>query len=125
MQVISGEHRRAIVDLTDVRVAGGLMLAAAAVRVAVPGTPGLPCPLRTLTGIPCPLCGMTTSVTETVRFDLGDAVSASPAGPLLVVAVVAVLLLGRRFRAVAVPWSVVPALLAPMWLYQLHRFSIL
>ncbi|MGH9179762.1 MAG: DUF2752 domain-containing protein [Acidimicrobiales bacterium] len=115
---------RSIVHLDDVRVAGGLMLAAAAVLPALPGHPGLPCPLRSLTGVPCPLCGMTTSVTATVHLDLGAAGAATPAG-MVAVAIALALLLARRRRTLAVPGWVVPAALAAMWAYQLGRAGLL
>ena len=115
----SAELRTRAVDLHDVRVAAGLMLAAAAARPLVPGEPGIPCPLRTLTGIPCPLCGMTTSVTAAVHLDLGAAVVASPAGPLLVLAAVAVLV--SRRREVAVPAWLPFAVLPLLWGWQLAR----
>lgn len=98
------------------------MLAAAAVRPLVPGTPGIACPLRSLTGIPCPLCGMTTSVTAAVHLDVPAALAANPAGVAAVAAAVG-LLVWRRRPTVAVPsWAllVVPAL---MWAYQLVRFT--
>lgn len=112
-----------VIDLTDTRIAGGVMLAAAAVRPLV-GSPGLPCPLRSLTGIPCPLCGMTTSVTDAVHGHVGAAVAANPMG--VVAVVVAVLLLVRpSWRRVALPAWVLPAALASMWLFELHRFTFL
>lgn len=40
----------------------------------------LPCPLLALTGIPCPGCGTTTLATMVVRGELTDAVTADPAG---------------------------------------------
>lgn len=99
------------------------MLAVAAVSPLLPVTPGVPCPLRTMTGIPCPLCGMTTSVTAAVHFDLPGALAANPAG-LVAVAVAVVLLLARRRASLDVPtWSVFAAL-AGMWLFELHRFEI-
>jgi hypothetical protein len=113
---------RHVVPLTDLRVAGALMLAIAAVR-PVHG-PGIPCPLRTVTGIPCPLCGMTTSVTDTVHGHLGAAASANPVG-LLAVAVAAGLLLWRRAERLAVPALAMPVALAAMWLFELHRFRFL
>jgi hypothetical protein len=35
--------------------------------VAHTGWPGLPCPLRTLTGVPCPFCGMTEAALTVAR----------------------------------------------------------
>src|SRR5438128_6935443 len=63
-------------DPGDLRTAAALMLPTAVVLPLLPGHAGFPCPLRTLTGIPCPLCGMTTSVEDTVRLRLHDALSA-------------------------------------------------
>lgn len=103
---------------------GGVMLALAFVLPALPGHPGLPCPLKMVTGVPCPMCGMTTSVEETVHFDVGAAFAANPAGIALVV--VAVVLLVRRPRTVPIP--AVPVLLtalALMWVFQLHRFGFI
>jgi len=112
------------VDLHDLRIAGGLLLAGAALIPLVPGPNGLPCPLRTLTGIPCPLCGMTTSVTAAVHLDLAAAVAANPAGVLAVVVAVA-LLVARGRRQVSLPMWSVPVALVLMELWQLVRFGVL
>lgn len=112
-----------VVELADLRVAGGVMLAAAFAG-PVFGAPGLPCPLRALTGIPCPLCGMTTSVTEAVHLDVASALAANPAG-LVAVAVAVALLMFRRVERVRVPAVAGPAGLVAMWAFQLQRFQIL
>ena len=114
---------RTVVQLDDVRVAAGLLLAAAALVPVLPGPTGLPCPLRSLTGVPCPLCGMTTSVVATVHLRFGDAVSATPAGVAAVMVAVAVLA-ARRRRAVALPWWSPAAVLALLWAYQLWRVAL-
>ncbi|HZQ84186.1 MAG TPA: DUF2752 domain-containing protein [Acidimicrobiales bacterium] len=122
---MTASSRSLTLDLHDIRVAGGVMLGAAAVRAAWPGhAPGLPCPLRTLTGVPCPLCGMTTSVTATVRGHLGSAVAANPAGLLFVAASVA-LLVSPRLKAVDVPRWLPYVALTLMWMWELLRFGIL
>lgn len=117
-------HARATFDLAGLRPAGALMLGAAAVFATLPGDQGLPCPMRELTGVPCPLCGMTTSVVATVRLDLASAWSANPAG-IIAVVVAVVLLVARRPAELPVPWWLVASSVASMWLFQLHRFSVL
>ena len=100
------------------------MLGAGAVLPAVPGHGGIPCPMRTLTGIPCPLCGMTTSVSATVHLQLGKALVANPAG-ILAVVVAAVLLVAWRARRIVLPGWLLPLALGLMWLFELHRFGLL
>jgi hypothetical protein len=112
-----------VVELRDLRLAGGAMLAGAAVLPHLPHHPGAVCPLRTLTGVPCPLCGMTTSVEDTVGGHLGTALAANPAGVLAVI--LAVVLLVLRPRRVRVPTALPIVLLTAMWLFELRRFSYL
>ena len=99
------------------------MLWLAVVLPLVPGYPGVPCVLRTFTGIPCPFCGMSTSVKETVRLQLRDAWAANPAG--VVAVVVAVTLIVVRPDKMRLPALLIPTALAAMWIFQLFRFSIL
>jgi hypothetical protein len=110
-------------DATDARGAAVALLGGGAALALLPGHAGLPCPLRTLTGIPCPLCGTTTSVEATLHGDLAAAFAANPAGPLLVVAAVALLVRPPR-RAFALPLAAVGAVLGALWAFELHRFGI-
>lgn len=110
-------------DTADLRSAAAAGVAAGIALPLLPVHVPLACPLRTVTGVPCPLCGMTTSVTETVRFDLDAALAATPAGVAAVAAALVVLLL--RPRSLAVPALLPYVVLGCMWLYQLHRFSFL
>lgn len=111
-------------DPSDTRGAAVAMLGATALLPLLPGHAGLPCPLRTLTGIPCPLCGMTTSVEATVHGHLGAALQANPAGPAAVFAAL-VLLVRRPSGAIRVPTIGVSAFLLALWLFELHRFSLI
>ena len=113
----------ASIDLRDLRVAGTAMLFLAVTLPFVPGYPGMPCVLRTFTGIPCPFCGMSTSVKETVRLQLRAAWDANPAGIAAVLA--AAVLIVFRPRRLRLPALLVPTVLAAMWAFQLVRFSIL
>ena len=112
------------VDLGDLRIAGGLLLAGAVLLPLLPGPDGLPCPLRSLTGIPCPLCGMTTSVTAAVHLDPVAAVAANPAGVLAVLIAIGLLVFRGR-RRVSVPLWPAPVALVAMELWQLARFGLL
>jgi hypothetical protein len=66
---------------------------------------------------------MTTSVVDVVRLHLHAAVAANPAGLLTVVA--AILLLAVRPRHLAVPALLPLVLIGAMWVFELHRFSII
>jgi hypothetical protein len=112
-----------VLDPAELRLAGGAMLAAGLALPVLPGHPSLHCPLRALSGLPCPLCGLSTSVEETVRLHLGGALAANPLGVLLVLVALALLVL--RPARLALPRAVIPTVLAASWLFELHRFSFL
>ncbi len=112
------------VELRDLRIGGGLLLAGAALVPLVPGPGGLPCPLRSLTGIPCPLCGMTTSVLAATHLDPMAALAANPAGVVAVLVAVGLLLLRGR-RQVSLPVWLAPAALLMMEAWQLARFGVI
>jgi uncharacterized protein DUF2752 len=106
--------------------------------IAHTGGHGLPCPLRTLTGVPCPFCGMTTA---TVAITHGEWRAAAAANPLvyliaaLVVCTIPVLVARATGRASAPrPWSATArhrtgwamgCVVGLSWLFQLHRFGFL
>jgi hypothetical protein len=112
-----------LVEANDLRRAGGAMVVLAVVLPIVPGRPHLFCPLRTLTGVPCPMCGMTTSVEDTVHLRLREAFQANPAG--IVAVAVAIFLLVRRPASLRVSVPLILVALALMWAFELHRFGFL
>jgi Protein of unknown function (DUF2752) len=102
------------------------------------GNHGVPCPLRTLTGIPCPFCGLTTA---TVALTHGQWTAAAAANPFVyllaaLVALTAPVLVARVAGGAAPPspwpeatrrrvgWAV-SCLVALSWLFQLRRFGFL
>lgn len=111
------------IDLTGLRVAGGAMLALGATLPLLPHNPGLPCPLRTLTGIPCPLCGMTTSVKAALAGHVVSSVAANPFGVIAVLVAVA-LLLRPRLRVVRLPVAILVTCALVSWTWELRRFGI-
>ena len=112
------------VDVSDARGAALAMLGAAVALPLLPGHAGLPCPLRTLTGVPCPLCGMTTSVEAAVHGHLLSAAQANPAGPVALL-VALVLLVRRPGAPLRAPVIAVMGLLLGLWIFELHRFSLI
>jgi hypothetical protein len=114
-------QRRWEIEVAPLRRLGAAMLGLALLLPNLPHDPGLPCPLRTVTGIPCPLCGMTTSVKAGVRLDLRAALGANPLG-LAVIAAAALMLIRPAWRRVAVPASLVIGAAIASELFQLHRF---
>jgi hypothetical protein len=112
------------IDLRPFRWLGGAMLALGVALPHLPGDPGLPCPLRSTTGVPCPFCGLTTSVKAVLRGNVRSAAVANPFGILAVLAAV-VLLLWPTWRRLQLPGAVLVAGIAASWLFELHRFHFI
>jgi hypothetical protein len=112
------------VDVTGLRWAGAAMLGLGVGLPLLPHDPGLPCPLRTMTGVPCPLCGMTTAVNAALAGHVHASVVANPFG-LVAVVLAVVLLLRPRVRALDVPVSILLAVAAASWSWELRRFGLL
>jgi hypothetical protein len=123
MNALALPERRLELDPADLRGAAVVMLCSGALLPLLPGHPGFACPFRRLTGIPCPLCGMTTSVEDTVRLHFHAGLAANPGGLPAVVVAIALLLL--RPRRLVVPALLPVLVLLAMWAFELHRFSVL
>jgi hypothetical protein len=99
-------------------LAGGLLLA------HLPAGVGLPCPMRSITGVPCPFCGMTTSVRDTLGGHVRSGLAAAPLGLVLIATSIAVgLRLGPSSVRVLRPFVIVGV--AAEWCFELFRFHIL
>jgi hypothetical protein len=115
-------RRVVTIDASDLRYAAVSLVAAGAALPLVPVHAPLGCPLRSTTGVPCPLCGMTTSVVATVHLRLDEALAANPAGVAAVA--VALALLALRPERLRIRAPLVLVALVAMWVFELHRFSL-
>lgn len=99
---------------------------------------GVPCPLRTLTGVPCPFCGLTTATVAIAHGQWEAAAKASPLACLVAVMVAGTVpvLVARNLGLVGSPRPVsertrkritygAGAVVALSWGYQLRRFGFI
>jgi hypothetical protein len=103
----------------ELRVAGGGMLAIAAVWPALPFHPSVACPFRSITGVPCPFCGLTRAVVAAAHGHLGTSLAFNPAGlVLLVLAAVAILRPALLTRLRAPGWALL-TIVGALWLWNI------
>jgi hypothetical protein len=66
---------------------------------------------------------MSTSVEDTLRFDISGALRANPVGILVVIGALAALVV-RRDHTLRIPVSTIYLGLIAMWMFQLFRFGL-
>jgi uncharacterized protein DUF2752 len=81
-----------------------LLAGALVLPLDVPPLSLFDCPFRLATGLPCFACGMTHAFHSLVRFDVRDALLASPLGALLAAAC-AVHAVWTLLRLLGLPWA--------------------
>jgi hypothetical protein len=102
------------------------------------GGQGIPCPLRTLTGVPCPFCGLTTATVALTHGQWATAATTSPLAYLVAALAVGTtpVLIARTAGTASPPrpWSdnarkraryAGLGLVALSWIFQLHRYGFL
>jgi hypothetical protein len=102
------------------------------------GGHGIPCPLRTLTGVPCPFCGLTSATVALAHGQYAAAARTSPLACLAagLVAGTAPVLLARAAGKLRPPrpWSqdarrktcqAAAVMVVLSWIFQLHRYGFL
>lgn len=122
--------------ITMAGLGAGLVGSVYPMIMAHDGGHGIPCPLRTLTGVPCPFCGLTTATVALIHGQWATAASTSPLAYLaagVVVGTTPVLLARAAGVAKAPrPWSeaarrrtrhAVSVVVAMSWAFQLHRYG--
>jgi len=110
-------------DVRRLRTPAAVFLAGGLVLAHLPEGWGLPCPLRTLTGVPCPFCGVTTSVRDALGGRVRAALNAAPLGVVLIGAAIAIAL--RLIPAnVRILRIVLAAAVMAEWCFELHRFRL-
>lgn len=76
---------------------GGVAIAALLPAGGIEDGPVL-CPFRALTGLPCPGCGLTRSWVYLMHGDIGSSLASNWFGPLLIIAVIALVVVSVRAR---------------------------